>query len=471
MQRIKYLLPLLLLIPGVSHADSIYSDCDYTPPNLLSPHATSISCSATTSIPQARDLYGVRVYGATAPFDVGVYDANNPSNAHECFTGVSQPGGQYNDIVFPSANHFNLGAYPTVTIYASTDNSCTGSTSGGQWFGDPTSASQVFFWSSSFSNDDNSITSLAVNSMTVTPPPLTTVPPGTITVEAIGNVKSSDFTAGKTKLHLSVTPNFIQPTDLCADVGCLFQNAGGFDKYIDLALSGGFDESTTSLLVASGTYAFSASIENPVTHFGLTGIFGFNFGVDTLASRKGTFAVGTSTSFQDILTGQFASISTVGATTTDAALKTCLPVPGFFSLTDCLSVLFYPNQGQLQSVFDTAKNGFLHAIPLGYVTRVVDIMNSEATSTLPILSYTFAANYPLPAFASTTYAFNPWPYFYQNGSLVKDELKSTGNNPKNVWEIMEPLVDFIVYFALLVAILNDVTHIHRNSQGMDGKNI
>jgi len=162
----------------------------------------------------------------------------------------------------------------------------------------------------------------------------------------------------------------------------------------------------TSTYITAGNYRVQGSLERSYLGGFLENPFSsvneeisHNFIVDA-----GTF-IGTisQTSFQAI-NGIYASTT---ATSTSALAGTCSPVansPGTlyintqFSVTSCLTFLFVPDAGYLNTTLSNFKSNVATHFPVGYLTDFISIM-STTTATLP----TFEATVPngIPGTGST----------------------------------------------------------------------
>lgn len=136
----------------------------------------------------------------------------------------------------------------------------------------------------------------------------------------------------------------------------------------------------------------------------------------------------------------------------------CNPISGF-SAVECISALFVPSQSFMLSSMEATKENILSKVPLGYVTRVVDIMSTTTASTTPPgISYTFEDT-PLEG---QTIAFDFFGSLTEASTIVEDTLVSNTVDEKNVWEILMPVINPIIYLFLLFMIINDITGIHRH---------
>jgi len=137
------------------------------------------------------------------------------------------------------------------------------------------------------------------------------------------------------------------------------------------------------------------------------------------------------------------------ATTTNSALDCNIAIS--FDLNKCLFSFVVPNAYLANQVLSNFKS-----VPvLGWPIRFVEIIvTTNATSSLPILDYTFAAHNSF--LGGVRIHFNPWEDMYVNGSFTKQAV-SDQDNHSDVWDIMGPLVKLIVYLTLLFMIIKRLT--------------
>lgn len=205
---------------------------------------------------------------------------------------------------------------------------------------------------------------------------------------------------------------------------------------------------------------------NGVYEFRKKGILGL---YSTLIISTSTqFIVGT-TSPMDLVRENIASttaaqysenksaIMSILASTTANLKQVCTPDlwGGDFSLGDCLVLIFYPGSNALQDDISL----IFTIPPVSYAYRFFNIFtDTEATSSLPSLSYTFASS---SAFSMVgTVSFDPFGAVLDAGSIVS-QAKSDRDDQKNVWDIFEPVIRLIVYLTLGFIIIRDLTGIHK----------
>lgn len=274
---------------------------------------------------------------------------------------------------------------------------------------------------------------------------------------AFGYLSSNDA-----DLDVRIRMKILKETQ-CTNVICAFQTIGlDFEEFfmspiaLEQGQAQGFNVSTTSTRIyPEGLYTLQTSIVKPTTYFGLSGLFGFSFGYDVLVSTTTQFSAGAFTTVDDVLRG-IKNLSFT-ATSSEALMASCNPLS--FGLADCMTALFAPDFQEISSVLDSTKRAFLTTAPWGYVTVLINDFN-VATSTLPVISYTFPAS---SVFGSTTLAYNFNTIMTDSTTIIND-LKSNTDNPQTVWDILMPIINIFMYLVLLFLIVNDLTHIHKNNK-------
>lgn len=137
------------------------------------------------------------------------------------------------------------------------------------------------------------------------------------------------------------------------------------------------------------------------------------------------------------------------ATSTNASLDCNFAIN--FDVYKCLWSFVIPNPYLTNQVMDQYKR-----LPIvGWPIRFVEVLiTTTATTSLPVISYTFSEDNTF--LGGVNIHFDPWPYFYTSGSLVKDEFLADDGSG-NVWDIMGPLIKIIVYMTLLFVIIRRLT--------------
>ena len=118
-------------------------------------------------------------------------------------------------------------------------------------------------------------------------------------------------------------------------------------------------------------------MEKPSTFLGFSGFFDlFSFGYDILAEKVTHFTAGTTTPLTQMLydTGQ----TTITATTTQAYLDSCLPLPTYWNLNNCVTVLFVPTT---RPNYQSSFSGISSRVPFGYFTAIANLLQGATTTT------------------------------------------------------------------------------------------
>jgi len=211
--------------------------------------------------------------------------------------------------------------------------------------------------------------------------------------------------------------------------------------------------STTNL--ADGDYRVTAELEG-TTLFGVINPLRGTLGTIEEISHQfivnqETFLGHISQNSQKDLAGFYASST---ATTSAALAGQCNPLGGNFGIRECMTFLFIPDAGALSDTLNSLRKGILQKAPIGYATRIVDLIATSSTTALPVVSYTWQSDSPL---AGKTLTLNENTYFAQAAALNSEMTSNTDH--KTVWDIFAPIVKFLVYTVLIFAMIHDVTGI------------
>lgn len=236
----------------------------------------------------------------------------------------------------------------------------------------------------------------------------------------------------------------------------------------DIENSGPFFFSTSTVSIADGNYRIEACIDRTFfgDDFGLIGgwIVGAFTDVDDCKSHQ--FIVGTSTFIGNVSqnlwqdTQDFFGNST--ATSSEALARTCNPLSTDFGIRECTVFLLVPDPLQLSQTMTEARSAFLSRVPWGYFTRTIDIMSSQATSTLP----SFTTNIQIGAGsdmtpASTTLTFDIADMVAGAGNLV-DSIEAVGYEGVGFRTVFEDWIKGMVALLVILTIVADIAQSHRN---------
>jgi len=138
----------------------------------------------------------------------------------------------------------------------------------------------------------------------------------------------------------------------------------------------------------------------------------------------------------------------------------CNPISGFDAMA-CITALIVPNNQQINTVFDTLQDYVLTKAPVGYVTRLVAIMGEEATTTLPMATITLGDNSFL---GETSYSVDLGGIIADAGDILAGFSTDSGviDAPhETMWDLVNPIVELIVYLGLFLIIIRDVTGLYK----------
>lgn len=228
------------------------------------------------------------------------------------------------------------------------------------------------------------------------------------------------------------------------------------------------DFSTTSEPFSrNGRYTVNFTLHRHSIFTSITSFFGlesyFNAGV--LAKFQTHFVIDELSgydvaigAFQESLEDSFASTT---LETLTERLDTCNPL-GNFSVIDCLAGLFTLDSASAENLLTQFREMIGERAPIGYVTRLVTIMTSEtATSSFPMISFTFPAGIGL---AGETLQFDFNDILSDSAEIASSTLVSGADGTSNVWDVLMPTIDIILYLVLFMAIVHDVTGVHKHTK-------
>jgi len=230
--------------------------------------------------------------------------------------------------------------------------------------------------------------------------------------------------------------------------------------------------STTTDLETTGQYNMTTSLKQTSLTESILNFFGFGqvgnlFDNSTLIATSTTFIVGAPTAYDIFEASTTNSINDFIASSS-IPVSACDPISGSFSLTGCMGLLFTWQTAPMNAEMTTLQKTLFSYAPWGYVTRTMTILTSGATTTIPAISFTFPADYPVPFFAGFSLNFNPWQYFtfYQN---FKSD-PSTGS-AEDAWQIMAPLFTSFCWLWTAWLIFSDLLKLSKGSPEHEHNNL
>lgn len=277
------------------------------------------------------------------------------------------------------------------------------------------------------------------------------------TLSFSGYVDPRTLTATGTQLEIQAT---IYPA------GTGFSGVSTYIIPIDLStLVGPISESTTTSIVFGGGNQIRASLVqiSTVYNVGWECLWGIldcaTSNQKTLAATTTTFQVGgTALSASDLNylnnLGTPQGIVNSLSSTTQQLASSCDPLSGF-NIGNCLVALIVPAPVDLNNDVTLMQGAVLTRAPFGWVERIVNLIATSSTSTLPVVSYTFQNDSPLNG---TNISFDVGANMTAASDFITNQATSDiSGNKKNVWQIMQPVVDLFVYVFLLYVMIRDVT--------------
>lgn len=156
------------------------------------------------------------------------------------------------------------------------------------------------------------------------------------------------------------------------------------------------------------------------------------------------------------------------ANVVNGIVENCTPWSNYWSVSLCLTYLFRPDPNQIEANMTELRDKFLTRVPMGYVTRFIDILNSTTTVALPGLVITVPG-------ASQSLDLTPWDQLMGEGSLLDNASSSirlagvTYGSGRTFREITEPYWEIIWYVLLAFGIVHDLIGFGRSRVNAFGK--
>lgn len=221
------------------------------------------------------------------------------------------------------------------------------------------------------------------------------------TITADGVVSSSDAEnsgPGEGNTGLSVLWGISPLFNTCNDVLCAFQSFNStyrdFPVIVGTSTQPWTVSTTTPGYEQPGVYRITAQLQKPKSFLGITNVFGLYLGYDTLAQRTETFVIGTTSALDTFILNNASAPGALASTSPNV----CIPIPGFFNASDCVKMLFIPDQ-----IPNYAQNwnAIQNKPPFGYFTAVSSFMKQATTTT----ATTTASGLTLLGFVFTPFRF------------------------------------------------------------------
>lgn len=275
------------------------------------------------------------------------------------------------------------------------------------------------------------------------------------TIGATGHLNAEDLNDySALRIHIE---NSAVSYQQCADAFCATLANGALqrDFYYSLITATGFAYSSTTQGLPIGKYYVTTQIEK-----GDYCILGFCLSTVTVISTSTTFTVATTTKADKLKDSAKEYLDSLTSTNTNAFENcTIANFDLFLCGTDLITWSFVPTPDTISTNVELLRNDFINRVPIGYLTRTVNLFSATTTLALP------AFNVPIRTGESTTtdtmyIGFDMNDIVTGAGSQL-DDIRDPYFN-KNLRDIFEPIVQLIVAFAVLLVIIKDVTGSHRH---------
>lgn len=225
-------------------------------------------------------------------------------------------------------------------------------------------------------------------------------------------------------------------------------HAGYWDEF---SLDGALETETSSDTIGKRTL-ISKITKPQVT------LFGLGLGSLDVLVRRDVYVIGTTTVgdlLQESLNEAFSSLGS--ATSTQQTLKSCSPLSGDFSIIECVVGLFIPSGDDLHSLVRLFYDEFATRVPWGYVTRLVQVLGSNATTSIPALTLHLPASSPIAG--TSTPLGNIDSAITSASVILSTDIDNDAGG--NIWDTVMPIVRIMFYLILMIMIVHDVTGIHK----------
>lgn len=265
-------------------------------------------------------------------------------------------------------------------------------------------------------------------------------------------VSPDDFRDG---MYLSM--NFVNNT-LAASGGSALDAWNAAFGEIVLPLSVGLNNvSQNTTFLMNGQVNATWKIKIPNT----TPIIGSFLPAQTIVSTSTIFIVGYLTGLDIAMastTDLLVNALLTGTTTGQSILNCNFVNPLKWDVVGCLVSLVIPPQSVLQNDFDQLKDGLFEKWPLGYVTRMIEILAASTTRDMPVLSATIPQGV-IGAGASITLDINGVldQFLY---ATTGQFINSSAPSNRTLYDITNDYWEIFVYICLGLYILRRLLGAH-----------
>lgn len=211
--------------------------------------------------------------------------------------------------------------------------------------------------------------------------------------------------------------------------------------------AGEFEFTTTADIQSIGDYYLRARVgyEEGWWH-NVTNFFGFQTEGEIATEKQLIFTVVEQTGV-DLLYTDIEGVLTGG---TEVPILDCSISWDGFDLWKCLYSLVVPNQSAVASQWQSLMSNSLSVVPLGYITRFMNIMMSGTAVQPPPLEYTFGSSSPA-VLQGKGVSFQIFDNFDFLNSIEADD-----GSGKNIWGVVMPYFQTIIALGVLGVILFDI---------------
>jgi len=211
--------------------------------------------------------------------------------------------------------------------------------------------------------------------------------------------------------------------------------------------SGVNNVSTTTIFDRIGQVNVNWYVKTPNT----TPLIGWFFADQTIVASSTKFVVVEMTALDIVMasTSDVLINALITGTTTQSVIR-CNPFN--FDITVCVLSLLYPSQEVLKSNFDRLRNDLLEKWPLGYVTRIIDILNASTTTSIPVINATIPTG--IAGAGSTIYLDPNGAIDYILNASASDS--GFGSSTDTLYETTSYYWNILVYTLLALYILRRI---------------
>jgi len=253
---------------------------------------------------------------------------------------------------------------------------------------------------------------------------------------------------------------YVLNSDLQAAVASPTLLYKSFEWVIDEELAS-FSYSTTTSFLREGEYTMITSVQKVGwLNTSLDFVFGGLFEPGVVAATTTKFTVVAPTNF-DIYFGLDMYQHLASTTPFYEACKI-----SSLNLSDCIAGIFYWDSIEMGKVFEKTKTELFRTWPLGYVSRVLDILNSSTTATTTsdlVIAFSFPDS--LGEFAGDAVSFNFTQAARDADDLLRTEFVMKTGSDKNIWDIVMPILWTIFAIAYVVWLIKYIMGIRNLSGG------